>query len=753
MKKDSDEETEGTETPKSHQSVTFQPNITISSPPSPKKKPHRPKTSSSSSYDQHFLKHPLATETVFDETEKTDTEELDDDTISEEEEQQQLSSLDIDQPGRELARASISHADAKDRHGEFQNLLAESAALVDRMLGDPRTAMEQHEAHYHEPSSDTDPFVEDVSHLPSYLTQKSTHLYHPPRRGGSVLGSLMKLEHQRQLQVPRPSLVQQQPGKIDQQEIKKKKKIKKKEVDEKRIKRHKKSKSLYNMPQHSLSADMIKRPKRPKMASSNSWLTEMTRTQHLVPSLDKRKAQTNGSSRRSSKDSTMTRASQFEPISLEDRIRITFEIANILQKQTFLRKLVKCLMLYGCPAHRLEYILRTVSKTLGVEAEYVYLPNIMLMNFVDPDMHTTETHFVRQTQMFDMHKLGEIYRLEKLVAHGEVSVDEALEFIDKVTMDPDFYPFWMGPFTYALASFCGCVMFYGGTWREAGLASALAVFFAIYELFSGRLVSFQPIYEITCCIIVGFISRAVGKFGFCFTPVAFASFIIILPGYSMTISIVELVSRQLVCGIVRMVYAIIYCFLLGYGITMGSSLYITIDPSAMNQKDSCQRTEKASTCLTTVPEVFYFLTVPLFAITYCIYLRARIPRWPVMISVGIIGFVVNWALACRATSPSQVLQVVPAFAIGLLGNLYTKFTQKMSFDAVLLGVFYLVPGSLGLKSALGFFGASSGSEFSNQGAGFALSMIEAAIGISIGLFVATLIVYPRGTTHTPLMNF
>ncbi|KAI8344707.1 hypothetical protein BC941DRAFT_342683 [Chlamydoabsidia padenii] len=481
----------------------------------------------------------------------------------------------------------------------------------------------------------------------------------------------------------------------------------------------------------------------------------MAKSNHLVPSLDKRKAQTSAHhSRRSSRDSTKTHASQFEPISLEDRIRITFEIANLLQKQTFLRKLVKCLMLYGCPAHRLEYILRQVSKTLHIEAEFVYLPNIMLISFLDPEMHTTETHFVRQIQAFNMHKLGEIFRLQKLVSHGEVTVDEALEFVDKVIREPDYYPVWIIPFTYALASFCGCVMFFGGTWREAGLSCALAVFFAIYELISGRLVSFQPIYEVTCCIIIGFIARAVGKFGFCFTPVAFASFIIILPGYSMAISIVELVSRQLVCGVVRMVYAIIYAFLLGYGITMGSSLYILIDPSsALNQKTHCQHTEKASTCLANVDQLYYILTVPLFAVAYCIFLHARVPRWPIMIIVAISGFVINWALACRATSPSQVIQVVPAFAIGLLGNLYTKMTQKMSFDAVLLGVFYMVPGGLGLKSALGFFGTATGSEFSNQGGGFALSMIETSIGISIGLFVATLVVYPRGTAHTPLMSF
>lgn len=61
---------------------------------------------------------------------------------------------------------------------------------------------------------------------------------------------------------------------------------------------------------------------------------------------------------------------------------------------------------------------------------------------------------------------------------------------------------------------------------------------------------------------------------------------------------------------------------------------------------------------------------------------------------------------------------------------------------------------VGLKAALGFFGQPATSEFATQGgAGFALSMIETSIGITVGLFVATLIVYPKGTQHTPLMNF
>jgi uncharacterized membrane protein YjjB (DUF3815 family) len=157
----------------------------------------------------------------------------------------------------------------------------------------------------------------------------------------------------------------------------------------------------------------------------------------------------------------------------------------------------------------------------------------------------------------------------------------------------------------------------------------------------------------------------------------------------MTVALIELVSRQLVSGVVRMVYAIMYSFLLGYGIEMGSELFGTIKPesiSAQGQAQSCIAATSSTTCVTIVPQVYYFLTVPLFAVAYCVYLRARLQRWPVMIFVGAAGFVTNYALSCYAHAPTQVLQVVPAFVVGLLGNLFSKFTGNMTLDAVILGV-------------------------------------------------------------------
>lgn len=210
--------------------------------------------------------------------------------------------------------------------------------------------------------------------------------------------------------------------------------------------------------------------------------------------------------------------------------------------------------------------------------------------------------------------------------------------------------------------------------------------FAGYEVISGRIQSFQPIWEITVCIVIGVVSQGLIKYDFCFTPVAFSAFIVVLPGYGMAIAIQELVSRQLVSGVVRMVYAIIYSFLLGYGVSMGSELYQTGDTTPYAASDHCKTATSSTMPMASESQWFNFLTVPLFALGYCLYVRAKPHRWPTMTFVAACGFVVNYSLNRWAHAPSQILQVVPSFVLGMLGNLLTKFTGKMSFDAVLLGV-------------------------------------------------------------------
>ena len=63
-------------------------------------------------------------------------------------------------------------------------------------------------------------------------------------------------------------------------------------------------------------------------------------------------------------------------------------------------------------------------------------------------------------------------------------------------------------------------------------------------------------------------------------------------------------------GSVRMVYAIIYSLLLGFGITIGTAIYGLMDVHAVTP----------TSCSTKMPKHYHFMFVPLFTLWY-VFLR------------------------------------------------------------------------------------------------------------------------------------
>ena len=69
----------------------------------------------------------------------------------------------------------------------------------------------------------------------------------------------------------------------------------------------------------------------------------------------------------------------------------------------------------------------------------------------------------------------------------------------------------------------------------------------------------------------------------------------------------ELQTRSIVAGSVRMVYAIIYSLFLRFGITIGTAIYGLIDP---------KNATSATTCSNQMPEYLPFIFVPAFTLWY-----------------------------------------------------------------------------------------------------------------------------------------
>ena len=190
----------------------------------------------------------------------------------------------------------------------------------------------------------------------------------------------------------------------------------------------------------------------------------------------------------------------------------------------------------------------------------------------------------------------------------------------------------------------------------------------------------------------------------------------------------ELSARHVITGTVRFVYSMIYALFIGYGLEIGTSLYEAVDPrSSPAEFNSCNGS---------VPPWLYTVLFPFMAISMAINLNATVRQWPSMVCCSAVGFGVS-VIASKLISNTQIVGSVSAFAVGIFGNVYYKITGDLALVPLSCGIVSLVPGSIGIQGAYFLIRQD------DQGVSFATQMVVASLGISVGLFAATLAVSPN----------
>ncbi|KAG0044977.1 hypothetical protein BGZ83_009753 [Gryganskiella cystojenkinii] len=449
----------------------------------------------------------------------------------------------------------------------------------------------------------------------------------------------------------------------------------------------------------------------------------------------------NGSPRGSfSYDNTLASASMMGALSPEEKMRITYAVADILQRQDYVLRLARAMIKYGAPSHRLEDAVDHTARTLELNLQCVYLPNVMVIAFTDYETHTSETHLLKVSAGLDMFKFAQVHQILKMVTHESMPVEEAIMKLDAINAEKDLWPRWANILCYALASFCTAPMFFKGNWTDAGVAFAIGATVGLMNWLSEKVPSYSHICEVTMSVLVAFVAEALhGQV--CRSAVKMAGIVILLPGYTITCSILELSSRHMISGSVRLFYAIVFSLLLGYGLTIGAEIWGMFDRSS-------SEATVTSTCPQSLDVKWNILFVPVFACTLLVWLKAHPRQWPLAVFLSTMGYAVSYSVATYAKVGTEVSSALAAFAIGFSGNVYQRVTHQLTFQAVVCAIFFLVPGSLGLKGAMAWF-----TQDMTGGVTFALQMVITAIAISVGLFASALVVYPMGKARSAQMTF
>ncbi|KAL2001867.1 hypothetical protein VTN02DRAFT_1108 [Thermoascus thermophilus] len=472
---------------------------------------------------------------------------------------------------------------------------------------------------------------------------------------------------------------------------------------------------------------------------------------------------------------------------LEDEIRITVHIAEILSRQRYLIRLCRALMKYGAPTHRLEEYMRMTARVLEIDGQFLYIPGCMIISFDDSSTHTTEVKLVKTAQGVDLGKLADTHQIYKEVIHDVIGVEEAIQRLDEVMKKKEKFPVWLLIIMHGFASATVGPFAFSARPIDMPIAFLLGCLLGILQLvLSPRSELYSNVFEISAAVLTSFLARAFGSIPykggrlFCFSALAQSSIALILPGYMVLCGSLELQSRNIVAGSVRMVYAIIYSLFLGFGITIGTAVYGLIDSNATSEY-TCPASPIKNEYLQRFPFVLGF--------TFCLTTinQAKWKQVPMMLIISFAGYVVNYFSSKRFASNTQVTNAMGAFVIGVIGNLYSRLRHGLAAAAILPAIFVQVPSGLAASGSLvsgitsademtgnksrysiitngtqGFVdaeknfsqhGYTNSDPFSGVVFDIGYGMVQVAIGITVGLFLAALVIYPFGKKRSGLFSF
>ena len=254
---------------------------------------------------------------------------------------------------------------------------------------------------------------------------------------------------------------------------------------------------------------------------------------------------------------------------------VEVHIDDMVVRHKYVLKCCRAMMKYGAPTHRLEEYMRMSARALSINGQFLYIPGCMIFSFDDEFTHTAEVKVVRESQGVDLSRLTVVHSIYKAVLHDKLDPKEACTSLyndpnptretpadgkhsdDLMENKPKFRA-WTCVVTTGLASaFVGPFAF-DARLIDMPIAFVLGSLLGFVQyVMSPKSDHYTDVFEIFAAILTSFFARLFGSLRggslFCFSALAQSSIALILPGYVVLCAALELQSRNIVAGSVRMV--------------------------------------------------------------------------------------------------------------------------------------------------------------------------------------------------------
>lgn len=377
----------------------------------------------------------------------------------------------------------------------------------------------------------------------------------------------------------------------------------------------------------------------------------------------------------------------------------------------------------GVPADTLEEILHAVAVSLGVELQVNALPTSLTVA-VGPGTSQRLVILRLEPGSLNLRKLALLNTVfRRLLAHA-IDVDATRTEIASIDATVRPRQPLVTVVAYALLSM-GAAVILGGGIREIQVSTLIGLAIGGIGALADRNPAINRVFEVlasfVATLVVAGYEHFVGPIELYIAIVA--GVVQLLPGFTLTTALHELVSRHLVAGTARLGAVLVTLLSLGCGFALALAL---VGPGILQ------------TPAHTTMRPAGFLVLPAavaMAAAIAIILRARAQDFGWVCASCVVAIAASRIFG--ALPGHQVAAFGSAFVVGVITNLAARYLRIPQAVMLIPGILVLVPGSLSYQSILAVFQ----SDVTNA-VTLAVDAVLAAILIVAGTLLAQLVVRP-----------
>ena len=396
------------------------------------------------------------------------------------------------------------------------------------------------------------------------------------------------------------------------------------------------------------------------------------------------------------------------------------------QREAFVLRAAELLHAYGTPAPRSEGMLRQLMTRLGVEGDVSVTPTALMFTLGDGGSCHSMLRRVEPGEV-DLGRLVIIGEILRALESGDIDLGTAAHRLEELHRAPPRSPRWAVVLGFGAVSASATIGFGGGL-LETAVATAIGLLTGLLSILLVPRPRLAPVFEPMAAFVASacsyILSRTVAPHAD--DVVTLASLIVLVPGLSFTVGMVELASRHWSSGTARLAGAAVTFLTLAFGVALGRVAAVGILGGG-----------EAPAAISVAPPTWAVpVALVLGSIGFAILFQARARELAVILGAGAVAML-GAKIGVSMLGP-ELGGFVGALAVGLFANAYSNLAHRPSLVASMPGILLLVPGSIGYR-ALGLFVAHD----VTGGLETAFATVLVAIALVGGLLVANAILPPR----------